>query len=384
MKVRSTKILLSTMILLLLSNATVLAAEGESDPYVDGKLSMIRCLEKGNYDFIAFLQTAIWNDNLKEGFVEPWKDVLARNQCQTLDISQLIKKQDSIRKAIRDAFLTCNTQKLPHLKLQYNKITAEIYYVRHIVDGGMVLGLPYDLNTRAFGAATIKDRNELYNEMYGKYAKASFIPQEVFDLFFLELEDKYEDRKKTYQDCDSGSWQLVQEKWNEFIESGAGVGDALESAGKRIKGQAKSLAKEFNEMETVELLKGNKSFDEYVGSFFQVNLNNLGLKEGIAEIGESISKNLPSTGGIDQGYITAAITGSNQTFELNKVKADLKSEFTTLYGNASDETLELFLNTLDGRKVKELGLIEVLEESYKPLNVLLDKTKIMVDRQCSG
>lgn len=366
----------------LLLATDVKAADSAVDPYVEGKLSLVQCLKKGQFDFLLFLRASIWNDNAMEGIIEPWNDVLLRNQCQSGDVISLIKRQDSTRKAIRDAFLTCNTQKLSHLRTLYYELAGETYYVRHIVEGGVVLGLPYDLNTRVFGAATETNRDELYKEMHENYAKKDVISPEKFDDFFLRMESKYVDRKESYKDCPTGSWQLVEEKWNEFVKSGAGAGDAFKTASKNISAQGKALAKEFKEIATVELLQGNKSFGDYVGSFFTANLNGLGVKEGVSDIYESITKNLPSGGNFNQSYLAAELSFSDQKFEANKIETEMITEFGALYGTAGDETLQILLNNLDGRQIKEVGLIEILEQSYGPLNVMLDRTKTMLDRQC--
>ena len=361
------------------------AADPSSDPYVDGKLSLVACIKKGDIDFLTFLRASIWNDNMMEGIIEPWNDLLTRNQCQSLDVSMLMKKQDAIRKSIRDSFLTCQTQKLPHLKTLYHELSAEVYYVRHVVEGGVVLGLPYDINTRVFGAATEENRDILYNEMRSNYAKVGVIEPNEFDTFFLKMEAKYLDRKASYKDCSSGSWQLVAEKWDEFVKSGAGAGDAYKTASKNIKADGASLKKEFKEMAIVQLIGGDKGFTDYLGSFATANLNGQGLKEGAGEIADTLMKNLPEGGGnLNQAYLAGAVSYSDQAFETEKIQNDLIKNFSGLYGVAGDETLQLFLDNLDGRQIEALGLIEIMEQSYGPLNKVLQGTKTILDRQCPG
>lgn len=381
-KTKISKNLIIGVVFSLLLTTQVQAVDSSADPYVDGKLSLVQCLKKGKFDFLLFLRASVWNDNLMEGLIEPWKDIIMRNQCQSTDIIGLIKQQDSIRKSIRDSFLTCKTQKLSHLRTLYYEMTAETYYVRHVVKGGVVLGLPYDVNTRVFGAASETNRDQLYTEMQSRYAKNDVIPSDKFDNFFLKIESKYADRKQSYIDCGSGSWQLVKEKWDEFVKSGAGAGDAIKSAGKNIAADGKNLGKEFSEMATVQLINGEKGWLDYVGSFVEVNLNGLGIKEGVSDIAESLSKNLPSFGNFNQSALISELSFSEKQFEMDTMKSEMMTNFASLYGVAGDETLEIFLNTLDGRQIKEDGLIEILEQSYGPLNTVLERTSTMLDRQC--
>src|SRR3990167_7168103 len=130
----SCSLLVSFLISSFLFSTTTFAEEiSDNDPYADGKLSLIKCIQKGGLDFWAFWDSVIYSDNLSEGVIEPWNDVLELNQCHSSDVLMLAKKQDALRKAIRDAFMTCNTQKIPSLKEKFLRITAEIYYVRHVV-----------------------------------------------------------------------------------------------------------------------------------------------------------------------------------------------------------------------------------------------------------
>lgn len=118
------------------------SAQDDIDAFVGGELSVGRCAAKGNIDFELFLNASSYSDGFYESFFEPWKDILDRNQCHSVDVGNLVKQRDSIRKFIRDAFLTCNTERLPSLEQAFWKLNAEIYYVRHVVDEDVVSGLP--------------------------------------------------------------------------------------------------------------------------------------------------------------------------------------------------------------------------------------------------
>src|SRR3989338_4696742 len=183
-------------VLLMLLLVTGVAAQAQTpeeiDPQTEDGLSVGRCISKGGLDFGLFWNSVIYNDDLKEGVIEPWKDILNRNQCQAFDVIGLVKQQDSVRSMVRDSFLTCDTDQLPNLKMAFHKLTAEIYYVRHIVDGGIVMNLPYDLlKHRFFQESAIMDRTKIYNDMRKKYVKEDMLQQDQFDQLFLLLETKY-------------------------------------------------------------------------------------------------------------------------------------------------------------------------------------------------
>lgn len=367
----------------MLSQSVTLASEiPTNDPYTDGKLNVIECLDKGGHDFLLFLNASTFSDGMT-GIYEPWKDIFDRNQCHSNQVYSLIKQQDKIRKAIRDSFLTCETQKLPKLKKAHNRMNAEIYYVRNIVDGGVVVSLPYDLVSRRVGDIVIADRQQLYSEMYERYVgEDGFEPQE-FDNFFGGLESKYAESKNTYIDCSKNSWEGVSEKWNEFMEFFGEDMAGLKDAGKNIAAEAGKLAKEAQTIKTVELFTNELSLREYAGAFVKVNLNGLDPKEGLQEIGDYLGKYGES---VTQGDLLSAKSKADRQHDVEKIKVDLKGEFTLLYANSSDESTELFLNNLDGRSSDggDSGLLEIIEGSFGPLNEIKQGSKTMLDRQCPG
>jgi hypothetical protein len=383
----SCSLLIPSLVSFFLFSTTTFAEEiSDNDPYVDGKLSMIKCIQKGGLDFWAFWDSVIYSDNLAEGVIEPWNDVLERNQCHSSDVLMLAKKQDALREAIRDAFMTCNTQKIPSLKKKFLRITAEIYYVRHIVDGGIVMSMPFELLSGRLGAsAAITDRGKIYNEMYEKYAKKDFIPVNEFDNFFLDIESKYKDRISTYIDCKKGTWEAVSDKWTEFVESGAGTGPALKGASKRLSKSADNVGKEISSMKTMEFLKSDLTLGGYLESFVQMNINDLPPEQGLQEIGAEISKNMPLFGNPTQSELSSALSSSKKAYDAEKLKSEIDTDFYALYGNMGDETFEIVLNTLDGRNTKTEqndGLIEIIEGTYPLLNKIKEGTKTMNDRQC--
>ena len=237
---------ISLLILMTFTNVPVVNADLD-DTGKDG-VDLIECIRKGKYDFIAFINASVSNENFVELFTETWKDLFFRNACHALTVLGLLEQRNSVRAAIRDASLSCGGAKpslesdcgdgedndgdgkidkddaeclddgeldedyneevgeIPNqLEERYKEINAEIYYVRNIVDGKLTLSLPFNLlSTRLFTKPAIKNRDKLYTEMKEKYVSKDFFDQEEFDILFLDIESKYGKGLYTGEDCGDG------------------------------------------------------------------------------------------------------------------------------------------------------------------------------------
>ena len=357
-----------------------------NDPYSGGELSIASCLSKGGFDFGLFIDSLTYNDSVQEGLIEPWNDVLKRNSCQATDVLGLIKQEDKIRKSIRDAFLTCNTQKIEHLKKSYTKMLVEIYYVRHVVNGGIVMSLPYDVSTRIGSNAAVTDPNVLYEDMYLKYVNSTFYNEDDFNDLYLMLKEKYGERKDTYLNCKTSSWQGVKEKWDEFKNyfAGGGITNDLGKSVKSLSASANSLKNEAATIKTYQLLTNDLSVSEYLKSMGQVNLNKFEFQEGKAQISNYFSKSLPTiSASPSQNELLNAVASEHASYELSKLQNDLSAEFQEAYFTFSDQNLEVILNNLDGRNVPEDGLLETIQLSLPTLDIINIKSKSVNSRQCT-
>lgn len=386
---RRLKILMSLTTLVFVSitfgGAFVHAVSPDTDPYTDdGRLSLIRCIKKGNLDFGVFWDSVIYNDNLQEGVVEPWVDILYRNQCHANDVIALVRQQDNVRKAVRDAFLTCNTEELPRLKKTFHELTAEIYYVRHSVDGGLALSLPFDLlTTRQFTESVIKDRGAIYNEMYNRYVSADFLSEVELNDLFLELEIKYADRINpeggpgAYVFCDRSSWQEVAEKWQEFQTHFMEDFGGLKSAKETLEARANEISEDLDNLKITDLVKGDMTFAAYMKSFVQVNINNMEAKEGFEETSAKFLENLPNFTAPSQKDLLGALSSADQVHNVAKLKTEMAANFYVLYKNASDETIATFLDELK-------GLIDTIDASFPLTTQIKGCADTMNARQCPG
>lgn len=369
------RVLISLFLILIIFSifiSSVYAVDDKTniDPYIDGKLSVGKCVEKGNLDFLLFLNTLIYNDGFYQGVIEPWKDVLMRNKCHATDISGLIKQQDKIRKSIRDAFLTCNTQKLPPLEKAFDKLNAEIYYVRNVVDGKIVLSLPFDiLSTRMLEdkESLYTPKTQLYADMETRYVGKGLTIDE-FDLLFSKLDFKYQDRKDTYIICENDTWKAVAEKFEEFINTAGGITPAWNEAKKAVGRRAEKIVESVTE-------GGLKAW--YEGRF-KLNLNNLPLKEGLSEIGENMDKYLPNfEGAPSQGAFLDAMSVVDKAYDLDKIREEMASNYYSLYKETADAGVQLLVEGLTKYN-------SIILNSFKPLDTLLQGTKFMNKKQCPG
>ncbi len=341
------------------------------DPNVDGDLSAGRCISKGNVDFILFLRSIIWSDGL-EGYTAIWEDVLYKNQCQANDIISLINQQDKIERYIRDAFLTCNTQKLPNMKRAYSEINAELYYVRNIVDGSVVVNLPYDVLTYRFGEdgeALFTSRNKIYADMKERYVDSGQFAKTEFDVFFNRLELKYEDKKKSYIFCENSSWSTVSDKWDEFIKTAGGVAPAWEKLEKGVGGRVEKL---------VESLP-DSSFDGFLDGLVQLNINNQDAATGYQEIYDDLSYYSPEFGssGPTYGLLLGAIESEEFNDTIENMQKIMNSRFEALYKEGSDATVEAMVSELD-------NLNSAIVDGLPAINKVYSCVETMNNRQCSG
>lgn len=395
----SKSIVIALIGLFLLANSAqtrLYAADPGPAPYAgDSSLSVARCVTRGNFEFRLFLRSIVFSDGFSESFVEPWKDVLVRNQCHAADVAYLIRQLDRLKKAIRDAYTTCATHRLPSLKEGFNRTVMELYYVRHVVDAGIVRRLPFEVLGGRIGQDAAKtNREKLYRDMANRYISAYFFSKDEFDTLFLRLESKYSSKIETYIKCESDDWNAVKQKWDEFKDFFAG-GDFLQTQGwKDVGARAEDVWEEVETISEVELVKGIFAADgkaplDYVRSRAQVNLNHFEAVRGVREMGEFLSDALPTFYKDEyripptHGDVFEMLERAERDYDLDKMENDLKAEFSNLYFTMADQSSEILLNTLDGRGVPQLGLIEILEESIPVLYSLKEKASSVQKKQCT-
>lgn len=360
--------------------STSIAVDGDADaldPYIEGDLSVAQCAAKGKIDFLAFLEASIFADGFDQGVVEQFADILTRNQCQSADVLSLINRRDKIRSQLRDAFLKCETQKIDSLKMAYNKANVEIYYVRHVVDASATGDLPFATLTE--GEDTEKPelseealekfyypRAKLKAEMKERYADTGAIEPAEFDIYFDQLESKYNDRKRSYLLCESSNWKEVSIKWQEFIDSAAGTTEAWKDMKKSVSGGAEKIVESVTET----------TFKNYLSGIASVSLNNQSPQAGFEEILAGAGNYIPIGGVVTQESAFSAVLSANKAFDIEKIETELRANVDTLYKETGDSAVEVFITGLN-------DLNQAIIDSYTPQAKILSCTQTINSRQCA-
>lgn len=366
-------IITASILLGLSPSAFAVTADDLIDASVgDDGLSVARCIAKGNTDFLLFLNSIIYSDGIDQGIIEPFNDAISRNQCQAGDISGLIRQRDKIRSYIREAFLTCDAEKLPAMKRGYNQVNAEIYYARHIVDSNVLANLPYEFledESALDNEALYYPRQLLYQQMYSRYVSTGKFSSKDFDVLFTKLEFKYSERRKEYIVCEHSSWDVVSEKWTEFIDNAAGIAPAIESLGETVAGRSEKIWEAATDY----------SYVDFYTSFVQLNLNNQTPKAGFEEIVNQLSEYSINTEfqSPSQRSVLSAISGEDFRFRMNTIKTELESRFTMLYRYTRGSSIKAFLSELD-------SLNKTLKNSFVYMDTVLTCVNTMNNRQCPG
>ncbi len=336
---------------------TALSLEDERDSIHDeeGNINVVECFRRGGIDFVTFINEAIWGEGFT-GIKEDWRDVLFRNQCHALDVLALIKKRDSIRKQIRNAFLTCNNDKVPKLKESYYKTSMEIDYARSVVD--------YETKEEI-------SRNQLYKQLEDKYISK---PVGDFDNLFLLIENKYRERKESYSMCEKGSWQAVVERWHELEEY---FNELAEESNRAIANQAKKIEKLGNDL-------GSQSFGDWAKNLVKTNINGLSPEDFAEEFLEEWNDKYAFyteefwTKGLSTDNVGSYLEASQAagvTEDLAEIQANLDGKFKSLYLGTSDSAIKAM--------VKEVEVLNTtVLDSIKTLGGVEKCTKDINDRQC--
>jgi len=270
--------------------------------------------------------------------------------------------------------LTCNTQKLPSLRLAHAKFNVEIYYVRNIVDAVVINTLPFEILTIRIAEdedSLFTDSNELYEEMKGKYV-GDDLSQTEFDMLFSKLEFKYKDRRKEYVVCTNGSWEEVAEKWEEFsayINDTFVEGDSedLNEAKKAIGGQTEKLVESATDGGVEAWYEGR----------FVMNINNLDAKAGFDEIAENFNEYVPNTDVPTQSEFLSAVTSVDKAYDIAKIRTEMSSDYYSLYKETSDTGVKALVDKL-------VAFDNLLTDSFLPLDEFLEGTENLNQRQCPG
>lgn len=299
-------------------NTETVSAQYQGAVYTGEERSLI-C--RGDRDYQTFMSAIISYD----GFIEYWKDILVRynfNYCLYQDIENLYNRLGKVRKQVREAFYSCADETTTRrLRDTYYELETMLFFLRKYVDVDN-------------GNFIVRKDEDVIEDLKGFYVFNSgiFTNEKIMQLY-AEFKARYEPRTKIYADCEDASWQLVIDKWNEFKESAGGITPALKQA------------KESAEKRWARLSESAKGIgDNFINGPFEVKINGLSAKEGLAQIAKEFEKNMPS--GVTFETLSATVSAREQTYDYDRMQAKYETDYWVLYHDSSDEITRQIDNRL--------------------------------------
>lgn len=330
------------------------------------------CL-KGNFELDAFLQTVISQHGFADSFIEYWKDLLFRNQCQSMDILNLSKQQDTVQKQIQTAFLECKREKIPALEKAYYKIDAEIYYVRRLVTvGSYAESFSIDLT------ASDEEQNEkdqIYlNDMTPVYADLKYKYQDkiggadAFNNFYSTLTVKYSERKYSYISCPDNSWQAVSDKIQEFLTTWGGVKEGYEGSRRYVVGEVERLKR-------TATTRPPSTFGTFLENTFTAQLNDVSPEAGFKDIMDRLDKLSLSTEAPSLSDVANSVSTEGDVYKAKIDRAKAEAKYKALYLHTTDSATREFIDATD-------QLLEAIIDGENYIDGVNTCTVNVLNRQC--
>ncbi|MBI5151925.1 hypothetical protein HZA39_00145 [Candidatus Peregrinibacteria bacterium] len=301
-------------------------------------------------DFDVFMSNLISYDSATEFF----KDIFSRNQCWRDDIFSIETQLQKQTAAIRKAYENCETLKLPDLKNRAYELQMELMYLRL-----------YAINNpnKAAGQKSVIPRKSAETDLKNLFVKNAD-QEAVFKSYYDDLKKKYAARIAEYNNCVDPTWKELNEKWDEFVETGAGMSPAWEKMKKKTAEKAKNIG----------LPKRNWSS---LSDWAEVRLNGVAPMQTLSDVYAEFQKNIPKGGGNTYSDLLDAIKSSKDTYAAEVEKVDLKTRYEILYKNESDETSRIF-----AEKINELN--QILRDTFPTQKALFKCAATIQEKQCKN
>lgn len=321
--------------------------------------NVLACAAQADLKFGDFLSSSIGYD----GFVDYWVDIFGKNRCEQLDIENVFKNLKQVRAGIRSAFYSCDDDRANKLGIAYNKLLAELYYVRHITTTDQ---------QNPHSALTIVNP-ALYSEMQTKFVNdKSYFSQKDFDDLFKSLTQKYQksldpDRKGSYFNCDDPVFDELIDKWQQFLDTAGGLKTGTEAA-------VKSVNREVTRLEKMP----PQNYGNTYWRFVDVKINGLDPLDGLDQIYENTKRDLPFTDvGVTHEQLFNSSTQARNDFNASQSKAQMMAKYEFLYLNTTDSLRD----SLE-KKLKETN--RIIKDTFQPLSGIGDCVGTVYSRQCKS
>lgn len=315
-------------------------------------------------DFDVFLSHLISYENTTEFF----KDIFSRNFCWRDDIYSVETQLQKQTAAVRKAYENCDMKSLPKLESKAYDLQMELMYLRFFG-----INNPDKLDNQS--PVVARDSDAVYNYLERIFVNdRPIFPNEsngYFDKFFKSLEDKYKNRldqkdkdgniisKGSYNTCTEPAWQELNEKWDEFLSTAAGLSPAWEKMKKQTAEKAKQIT----------FPKRNwTSFD----SWLELRTNGVKPQETLNDIYEEFKKNNPF--GTYSDFISDIKTSQNR-YSAEVVKEDLFTRYAILYKEDVDESVKAIK-----QKIEELNA--TITNTFPIQKTLFKCAATIQEKQC--
>ncbi len=304
------------------------------------EMSVGACLAKGDLELGIFLNSIIIADGFDEGTMQPIIDLVARNNCQSGDITSLRQQRDKVRSRIREAFLTCNLDQIPSLKKAHLKYGMEIYYVRHITKSVGDTSFQRSLTDMEDNeTAYFESSDAMYKEIYERFFDDDVMDEVEFSAFFREIESKYKTRKFSYFICESSSFEAVEDRWEQFLDNIGGIKSAAEDFERGVVGRAEKLKGALEDFP-------KNTFLDFFGGVIDMKINNLTPERGVHEIWDFLANYRPETTIIQQTDVIGQLVREKSLIDIEAKELQLRGQFEGHYKNTGDEAVKIFTGTL--------------------------------------
>lgn len=308
-----------------------------------------------------------WGDFLQYGvsfhdWKANWGDIFGRNACQRDDILVIQKNLENTRSQIREKIFACNFGGVADLIATDLQLETALEYVRESVSNHLER-----TDGNPDNSVIANDRDTLYRNLFHELVtkRKLYRNREVFDPIFLQVESDYSARIADYVSCSDPVFEELSNKWNNFVESSAGITPAWDRLETAVQTKWKNIK------DSPSQRSGN-----YLGGFLDVKLNGLDSQKTLDDIVQELSKNAPGGAPTFLDTLTANEVEQNRYF-TEQNRALRIARYEALYRNGSDDVTVSLAQSL-------VRINSVIKDTFPVIKGLGDCVTSVGSKQCAN
>lgn len=311
-------------------------------------------------DYYSYILTVRSENSRSESI----KDVFTLGYCQLYDIMALDDELDSVRENLRSTATACGS--MASIKLDYERILMEMYFVRHLQDGGVINAV----DEKALEEAEEQKLATLKTSMQTIFVdQEKRVDKETFSSYFDSWAAKYDDRIADYRNCEEGPWAELTTTWTDFVEQIQELDfDVNVEKGKSFKDIVTPDMGDAGQ-EMTDLGNSVKDAWEYLKGEKERREAELEPPETVSSVGDS-------GGSLSIDQALQALNTSMQDYSLEKESTDRLSVYSKLYGAGGS----VQSTNLQGIMVELNSILEEINTKDLP-SIATNSTKVS-DKQC--